>query len=273
MNNQNLESYAHRLTAHLLAAVAVMTVPAQTLAEPPTQDACHALAGTFVTSVSDIEGVFSSRGLATFTGDGVFLMTDSGQAGVPGIYEPFSTAQGAWQCVGAKGDTIEATATGLNFVFPGQGRTTSFGRTDYRLSLDTKTGVLSGAVELSFTSEGDLESADPVSMPGPVLEKFEIEGKRLVPKKNQAKSTERIDAAVHYDCGDGYLLSVTFPEGESEDASAQVRYPDGQLNLPRVRSGSGAKFADDDGTELWSKGNDALFTLADSEMKRCQKSD
>jgi len=272
VNKHNFESYTLRLTAHLLAAVAVMTVPAQTLAETPTQDACHTLAGTFVTSVSDIEGVFSSRGLATFNRDGVFLMSDSGQAGVPGIYEPFSTAQGAWKCLGAEGDAIKAAATGLNFVLPGQGRTTSFGRTDYRLSLDTKTGVLSGVVELSFTSEGDLESADPISAPGPVLEKFEIEGKRLVPKTGQVMTAENADAALRYDCGDGYELSVTFPESESDDASAQIRYPDGQLTLPRVRSGSGAKFADD-GAELWSKGDEALFTLADSQMKRCRKLD
>ena len=272
MNKQTLKSDTNYLTAHLLAVVAVMAMPMQTLAEKPASDACRTLAGTFVTSVSDIEGVFSSRGLATFTGDGVFLMTDSGQAGVPGIYEPFSTAQGAWQCLGAEGDKITAAATGLNFVLPGEGRTTSFGRTDYRLSLDTKTGVLNGVVGLSFTSEGDLESADPVSTTGPVLEKFEIEGKRLVPKTGLDATIGNPDAAVRYDCGDGYVLSVTFPEGESDDAVAQVRFPDGQLSLPRVRSGSGAKFSDED-AELWSKGDEVLFTLADSEMKRCSKSD
>lgn len=272
MNNRKPNGDTTHLAAHLLAAVAIATVPTQTLAEAPASDACRALAGTFVTSVSDIERVFSSRGFATFTADGVFLMTDSGQAGVPGIYEPFSTAQGAWQCLGAEGDKITAAATGLNFVLPGEGRTTSFGRTDYRLSLDTKTGVLSGIVELSFTAEGDLESADPVSTAGPVLEKFEIEGKRLVPKTSQDATIGDPDAAVRYDCGDGYVLSVTFPEGESDEAEARVRFPDGQLSLPRVRSGSGAKFADD-GAELWSKGDEVLFTLADSEMKRCRKSD
>jgi hypothetical protein len=144
------------------------------------QDACRALAGTYVTSVSDIEGVFSSRGLMSFSTDGVFLMSDSAQAGLPGVYDPFGSAQGSWRCLGAEGDRLDASAVGLNFVLPGEGRPAVFGRVDYRVTLDAKTGSLSGNAELSFTTEGDLEGADPVKRPGPVLEKFQLEGRPVV---------------------------------------------------------------------------------------------
>lgn len=162
-----------------LAVAGLTATQGMALAEAP--DPCRSLVGTYVVTVTDIEGVFASRGLATFTGDGIFLMTDSGQTGLPGIYQPFSSAQGAWTCLGAQGDQVKAAATGLNFVLPGEGLSTSFGRTDYRLRLDLKSATLSGSVELSFTQEGDLEAADPIARPGPVFETFEIEGRRLTP--------------------------------------------------------------------------------------------
>jgi hypothetical protein len=181
---------APQIAAPSLLSILLTAAPLQNHAETRTSDDCRLLAGTFVTSISDIEGVFSSRGLATFTADGIFLMTDSAQSGLPGIYQPFSSAQGAWQCLGAENGNILAVATGLNFVLPGEGLTTGFGRTDYRLSLDTETDVLSGTVELSFTAQGDLEAADPLTEPGPVLEKFALDGKRVVPKTRLEKTEE-----------------------------------------------------------------------------------
>ena len=144
--------------------------------------------GTYVTTVTDTEGVFASRALATFTGDGIMLITDSGQSGLPGIYQPFTSSHGAWTCLGAEDGAIRAAATGLSFLVPGEGLSTSFGRTDYRLTLDTSSGNLSGSVELSFTADGDLESADPLERPGPVFETFEIEGRRLVARTEPAGS-------------------------------------------------------------------------------------
>lgn len=167
--------------APLLVSIALTSLSWQAAADPPSPNAgaCQALVGTYVTAVTDIEGVFASRGLFSFTPDGVFLMSDSGQSGLPGIYEPFTSAQGAWKCQGAEGEQVKATALGLNFALPSAGHSAGFGRTRYQLTLDTNSGRLSGTAELSFTSEGDLESADPVSKPGPVLETFEIEGKRV----------------------------------------------------------------------------------------------
>jgi hypothetical protein len=132
-----------------------------------------------VITVTDIEGVFSSRGLVTFAPGGVFLMSDSGQSGLPGIYDPFSSSQGTWKCLGTEGDQVNAAAMGLNFTLPDDGRAAAFGRTRYKFILDTNAGQLSGEAALSFTAEGDLESADPVAKPGPELETFQIHGKRV----------------------------------------------------------------------------------------------
>ena len=150
------------------------------LAGEPDLAACRGLAGTYVTAVTDHEGVFASRGLLTFTGDGVFLDTDSAQGGVPGVFEPFTTVQGAWRCIGATNGRLEVIATGLNFVLPGSERRHAFGRTDYRIAVEAATGRLSGSVELRFTRDADLEAADPVGKPGPLYDTFHVEGQRLV---------------------------------------------------------------------------------------------
>jgi len=145
----------------------------------PDLAACHDLAGTYVTVVTDREGVFASRGLMTFMADGVFLDTDSAQGGVPGVFEPFTTVQGAWRCAGTAKGRLEVVATGLNFVLPGNERPQAFGRTDYRLTLDAAKGVLSGTVELRFTQDADLEAADPLGRPGPLFDTFQVDGQRL----------------------------------------------------------------------------------------------
>ena len=75
----------------LIAALGTLAPAAASLAEPGL-DACHALSGIYVTTVTDTEGVFSSRGLVSLTSDGLFLMTDSVQAGLPGVYDPFGSA-------------------------------------------------------------------------------------------------------------------------------------------------------------------------------------
>ena len=156
-----------------LAALACLTPrPAAAL------EACRALVGTWVTSITDIEGVFASRSLLTLTGDGIVLVNDSGQGGVPGIFEPFTTGRGAWRCLAGAGK-VEAAATALNFVLPRSGRPTAFGRVDYKAALDPGTGELSGSIALYFTAEGDLESADPIAATGKAFERFQFTGRRV----------------------------------------------------------------------------------------------
>ena len=145
--------------------------------------ACAGIAGTYVTTITDREGVFASRGLMTFTSDGLLLVSDSAQGGVPGVWDPFSPTQGAWKCLEAGSEKLSITAVGLNFVLPGDGRTPSFGRVEYQASLDLKTGRLSGSAILRFASGNDLEGIAPIDQPGPVLDEFQFDGKRLVIKK------------------------------------------------------------------------------------------
>jgi len=169
------------LLARALASAVLclgVAAPAAYAGEPDLV-ACRALAGTYVTAITDREGVFASRGLLTFMTDGVFLDTDSAQGGVPGVFEPFTTVQGAWRCAGAASGRLEVIATGLNFVLPGNERPHAFGRTDYRIAVDAATGRLSGSVELRFTGDADLEAADPVGQPGPLFDTFHVEGQRL----------------------------------------------------------------------------------------------
>lgn len=161
-----------------LAALACLA-PRPAAAQAPSLDACGALVGTWVTTITDIEGVFASRSLITLTGDGIVLVNDSGQGGVPGIFEPFTSSQGAWKCVAKSAGNVEAAATALNFVLPKSGRSTAFGRVDYKAVLDLKTGQLAGTVALYFTREGDLESADPIGDPGKAFEEFQFAGRRV----------------------------------------------------------------------------------------------
>lgn len=145
--------------------------------------ACGGIVGSYVTTFSDREEVFSSRGLMSFTSDGILLVNDSAQGGMPDVWDPFSTAQGAWKCLAEDTEKLSVSAFGLNFVLPADGRTPFFARVDYEASLDTKTGKLSGSATLSFTSGEDLEGADPIDKSGPVADKFHFIGERVVIKE------------------------------------------------------------------------------------------
>ena len=180
MNTKKSGNHSLAGAAACLIASAWGLAPTPLIAGESGLGACRALAGTFLTTVSDGEGVFSSRGLQTFTTDGIFLMSDSAQGGVPGIYDPFGSAQGAWKCLGAENGKLRISAVGLNFVLPGDGRTPSFGRVDYRAGLDTGSGILSGSATLRITSAKDLEGADPMDKPGPVVDQFHFVGRRVV---------------------------------------------------------------------------------------------
>jgi hypothetical protein len=182
MNTKKSRNFSRAATAAVLIATTWSMGPTPLSAAETDLAACGGLAGTYVTTFTDREGVFSSRGLMTFTSDGLLLMSDSAQGGVPGIWDPFSTAQGAWSCLAADGEKLSISAVGLNFVLPADGRTPSFGKVDYRASLDTKTGMLSGSATLSITSGKDLEGADPIDKPGPVVDKFHFDGERVVAK-------------------------------------------------------------------------------------------
>lgn len=142
--------------------------------------ACSAVPGTYVTTITDIEGVFASRGLVTFSSDGTVIVADSRQAGQTGVFEPFSTGQGAWTC--APGDAGQAEVKGVSLTFTlATGRTRStFGRVDFSAEVSPNTGRMSGTLALRFTPNEDVEDADPIANPGPIHEEFGFEGARLV---------------------------------------------------------------------------------------------
>src|SRR5688572_20112125 len=48
-----------------------------------------------------------------------------------------------------------------------------------------------------------------------------------------------------------------------------LRFAETELSLPNVASGSGARYADGNGNEFWSKGDDAMFTIAGQERRIC----
>ncbi len=170
------------LAASALIASTLVAASGSGQAQDASLAPCAVLAGTYLTTVTDIEDVFASRGLITFTADGSFLVNDSGQGGTPGVFQPFSLGQGAWKCNGKQADKVKAEAVSLTFVLPSADQPQSFGRVDYRAELDLKTQEIAGSIKLSFTREGDLEGADPVNTPGPLFEEFEFVGKRVIVK-------------------------------------------------------------------------------------------
>jgi hypothetical protein len=170
----------HRTLGALLI-LSLTAVPCARAGEDLHPDDCHRAVGTYVATVTDVEGVFSSRALLTFTPGGVFLMTDSGQSRAAGTRTLSQPIQGAWKCVAADGERLKLTATGLGFALPRDGRLRNFTRADYRGTIDKASGSLSGTLEWSLPAAGDLESADPVARPGPPVERFELEGKQVIP--------------------------------------------------------------------------------------------
>jgi len=170
---------SRRRIVTLVLAATIGGNGAGALAASNTDGTCAALIGTFVTSVADREGVFSSRGLMTFTSDGIVLVSDSAQGGVAGLWDPFSGSQGSWKCRGADGQTLNAAAVALNFVLPRDGKSPRFARIDYELKLDSESQLLSGTATLRFTSGRDLEALDPIDKPGPALDTFQFDGRRL----------------------------------------------------------------------------------------------
>jgi hypothetical protein len=51
---------------------------------------------------------------------------------------------------------------------------------DYRSSLDTNTGYLSGTASLRFTVGTDLEGSNPMNDAGKVVDEFQFDGVRVV---------------------------------------------------------------------------------------------
>jgi membrane-bound inhibitor of C-type lysozyme len=67
-----------------------------------------------------------------------------------------------------------------------------------------------------------------------------------------------------YQCGD-LAVTATFDGVGAMD----LGFSGGPLTLPQVEAASGARFADAQGNEFWSKGEAATFTLAGQQPRAC----
>ena len=72
-------------------------------------------------------------------------------------------------------------------------------------------------------------------------------------------------ASLTWQCGD----SVVTSRYEDDATMLELSYAGSELSLPLARSGSGARYADDEGNEFWSKGDSATFTRAGGERLEC----
>ena len=160
----------------LLAATIAVIVSNQALAEPA---ACRLLPGTYLTTITDIEGVFASRGLVTFLPGGSLIVNDSRQGGQAEVYEPFSTGQGAWSCKSGEDGKPVFEALSLTFTTPHSSAGSRIGHVNYEGEIDTSNGAISGHMSLLLSTSQDLESDDPIVDPGEVLEKFDFVGMRI----------------------------------------------------------------------------------------------
>lgn len=97
---------------------------------------------------------------------------------------------------------------------------------------------------------------------------FAMSGCSPSTKKAAERSAGAAAAESHtYLCGD---LAVT---AEFHGASVVVLTFSGRrLSLPHVPSGSGARYADDQGNEFWSK-DGAMFTVAGELLRSCTRAD
>jgi ketosteroid isomerase-like protein len=110
--------------------------------------ACRELAGTYLTRNS-AKGGFTSRSLLSFDRGGLVFFGDSGGGGELS-YAPFSSGQGAWQCV-TNGEAIEARAIVLDFTFPKTGEADAeIGRLDFQLVYKPETRGIEGTAILYF---------------------------------------------------------------------------------------------------------------------------
>jgi len=105
--------------------------------------------------------------------------------------------------------------------------------------------VLWPVVGLALAACGDSSRPPSAEAPGAAAEKVD-----------DTPPPERdLDVNV-YACDDGTSYTVAIgPE------AALLLLPDGARRLPHVRSASGARFASEDGTEFWNKGEEAMLVI------------
>lgn len=87
--------------------------------------------------------------------------------------------------------------------------------------------------------------------------------KPSVPAEKQPTPPAPTASVTRWRCGE-ILVTANY-----HDEKADLSFSGRNLRLPIARSGSGARYADDQGNELWSKGQEAMLTLAGQEKRDC----
>jgi hypothetical protein len=126
---------------------------------------CGVLSATYLLTVLNSDGSFAARQLITLTEDRNVIVDDSAEGGVPGVFNPFTTAQGTWECE-SRSSPIQADATALFFSLPGSvsgGQT--IGRIDYEITLHAVSKSISGTIDLRFFPLTGNPLATPVPAP------------------------------------------------------------------------------------------------------------
>ena len=167
-----------RRVGRVAAAGLVVALSAGAAAQ--AQDAaCDRLAATYLTTFTDVEGVFASRGLLTLLPGGAVIVTDSRQGGQSGVYDAFTVGQGGWLCDRPSEGETRFRAVSLTFTAPPSRSGAALGRVDYEGVIDPDTGRVEGTASLRLAHPHDLEGADPIDRPGEVQETFSFVGERV----------------------------------------------------------------------------------------------
>ena len=127
----------------------------------------HGLSGaSYISTVTDSNGNFSSRGVITLHADKTMSVTDSGQGGPAFL---FSSQQGAWRR-GNNGSIIGKT---IDFDFP----SVDVARVDYVIAPGSSSGTIKGTITLTtFPLTGN-----PLDGGGTVIGTFTFVGQVIKP--------------------------------------------------------------------------------------------
>jgi hypothetical protein len=120
------------------------------IGEAHADSTCGLLSATYLLTALNSDGSFAARQLLTLTEDRNVIVDDSAQGGVTNVFNPFTTAQGTWECE-SRSSPIQADATALFFSLPGSvsgGQT--IGRIDYEITLHAVSKSISGTIDLRF---------------------------------------------------------------------------------------------------------------------------
>jgi hypothetical protein len=167
---QRRRSVLGTLSILVLGPTLVFLAPQVTNAA--TRRCDHLVVGTYLTTVTDAKGSITSRSILTLSGDGTLASIESNQGGLEGVYNPFTDAQGSWQCTG----TQTFTGTSLNFTLAGSvSPDLGIARLDFKATVTKETHAVKGTMELRFFPM----SANPLEDKVPPFATFSFEGQHI----------------------------------------------------------------------------------------------